>query len=132
MGRNGSGKRSGATRVRRSNKVVAVDLFCGVGGLTRGLEKSGIDVRLGVDIDPNCEYPYTANNGAKFLLKSVTDLKAADLSRGKKKAASVDCRASRPVASTPATRYISRVSSRTSTSKLMTEPITNDLEQSGL
>src|SRR6185312_1075458 len=29
--------------------------------------------------------PYTANNGAKFLLKSVSDLKAAELSQGKKK-----------------------------------------------
>ncbi|MDH6178738.1 DNA (cytosine-5)-methyltransferase 1 [Bradyrhizobium japonicum] len=58
-------------------------MFCGVGGLTRGLEKSGIAVRLGVDIDPNCEYPYTANNGAKFLLKSVTELTAKDLDQGK-------------------------------------------------
>jgi DNA (cytosine-5)-methyltransferase 1 len=85
MGRSASGKRSGAPRRRRSHKVMAVDLFCGVGGLTRGLEKSGIDVRLGVDIDPDCEYPYTANNGAKFLLKSVTDLTAAELSQGKKR-----------------------------------------------
>src|SRR5260370_2370429 len=79
MGRSASGRRSSATRARRSNKVTAIDLFCGVGGLTRGLEKSGIDVRLGIDIDPNCEYPYTANNSAKFLLKSVADLKASEL-----------------------------------------------------
>jgi DNA (cytosine-5)-methyltransferase 1 len=83
MGRRVSGKRSGATRARRSNKVTAIDLFCGAGGLTRGLEKSGIEVRLGIDIDPNCEYPYTANNGAKFLLKSVTELKASELNQGK-------------------------------------------------
>ena len=54
-------------------KVCAVDLFCGVGGLTHGLAKAGIDVCLGVDIDPACEYPYTANNNAKFLLKSVEE-----------------------------------------------------------
>lgn len=63
----------------RVNVVSAIDLFCGVGGLTKGLEKSGIDVRLGVDIDPACEYPYVANNDAAFLLKSVADLSAADL-----------------------------------------------------
>ncbi len=34
-------------------------LFCGAGGLTRGLENVGIDVRLGVDLDKRCEYPYT-------------------------------------------------------------------------
>jgi DNA (cytosine-5)-methyltransferase 1 len=62
-------------------KVSAVDLFCGAGGLTHGLERAGIDVRLGVDIDPACEYPFTANNAGKFLLKSVEDLKAEDLER---------------------------------------------------
>jgi len=60
-------------------KIYAVDLFCGVGGLTHGLSKAGIDVRLGVDIDPACEYPYTANNDAKFLLKSVEALDADEL-----------------------------------------------------
>lgn len=61
-------------------KVYAVDLFCGVGGLTYGLQRAGIDVRLGVDIDPACEFPYTANNKAKFLLKSVEDLTAEEIS----------------------------------------------------
>jgi DNA (cytosine-5)-methyltransferase 1 len=55
-----------------------VDLFCGAGGLTRGLENAGIDVALGVDIDPDCEFPYVANNRARFLLKSVGDLTSAD------------------------------------------------------
>ena len=59
--------------------VNAVDLFCGAGGLTRGLESAGIQVRLGVDIDPACEFPYTANNKAKFLLQSVGQLSAEDL-----------------------------------------------------
>ena len=60
-------------------KVYAVDLFCGAGGLTHGLQKAGIDVRLGVDIDPACEYPYITNNDAKFLLKSVEGLEADEL-----------------------------------------------------
>ena len=62
-------------------KVYAADIFCGVGGLTRGLEKAGIDVQLGVDIDPACEYPYTGNNKAKFLLKSVEDLQPRDIEK---------------------------------------------------
>ncbi|WP_271611560.1 DNA cytosine methyltransferase [Bradyrhizobium sp. CCBAU 21360] len=60
---------------------MAVDLFCGAGGLTYGLAKAGIDVRLGVDIDPACEYPYTANNRAEFLLQSVTGISADDVAR---------------------------------------------------
>jgi len=59
--------------------IAAVDLFCGAGGLTHGLEKVGLRVCLGVDIDPACEYPYSANNKAKFLLKSVDDVKASEL-----------------------------------------------------
>jgi len=62
-------------------KIYAVDLFCGAGGLTYGLSKSGVDVRLGVDIDPFCEYPYTANNTSKFLLKSVNEVTADDISK---------------------------------------------------
>jgi DNA (cytosine-5)-methyltransferase 1 len=63
----------------RERKVYAVDLFCGAGGQTHGLRKAGIDVRLGVDIDPACEYPYTANNDAGFLLDSVENLEARKL-----------------------------------------------------
>lgn len=65
----------------RKRNIYAVDLFCGAGGLTHGLERAGIDVRLGVDIDPACEHPFSANNAAKFLLKSVDNLGAADLQR---------------------------------------------------
>jgi len=69
------------TSTPRMRKVYAVDLFCGAGGLTNGLESAGIDVRLGVDIDPACEFPYTTNNRAKFLLKSVEDIDARDLEK---------------------------------------------------
>jgi DNA (cytosine-5)-methyltransferase 1 len=60
-------------------KVYAIDLFCGVGGLTRGLEKAGIIVNLGVDIDPACKYPYITNNKAHFLQKSVEKLDYLEL-----------------------------------------------------
>lgn len=65
---------------RRADPAVrAIDLFCGAGGLTRGLEESGIDVSLGVDIDSICRYPYTSNNGATFLQKSIEEITADDL-----------------------------------------------------
>ncbi len=65
--------------MNEAGKVYAVDLFCGAGGLTNGLERAGIDVRLGIDVDPACEYPYSANNAARFLLKSVEELKPRDI-----------------------------------------------------
>jgi DNA (cytosine-5)-methyltransferase 1 len=63
-----------------SNFVTAVDLFCGAGGLTRGLIDAGIRVVAGYDIDSSCRYPYEKNNnGALFKLKSVTELSAEEL-----------------------------------------------------
>jgi len=68
-----------AKRKDTPGSIHGVDLFCGAGGLTRGLEIAGINVRLGIDIDPACEHPYDANNDASFLLKSVIEVAAVDL-----------------------------------------------------
>lgn len=56
--------------------ISAVDLFCGVGGLTHGLERAGISVKLGVDIDPSCYHPFERNNKGKFLCADVGALSA--------------------------------------------------------
>ena len=81
-------KRAASSKVTSSKLAIkAVDLFCGAGGLTRGLEAAGIEVAFGVDIDPACEYPYTANNDAQFVLNSVADISACDLKREFKGAA---------------------------------------------
>ncbi|EJN6958344.1 DNA cytosine methyltransferase [Photobacterium damselae] len=60
-------------------KIVGVDLFCGAGGLTHGLQKAGIDVKAGFDIEVNCKFPYEHNNSAEFVLKSVVDITAEDI-----------------------------------------------------
>lgn len=69
--------------VRRQNKlsVVAVDLFCGVGGLTHGLIKSGIQVRAGVDQDESCKYAFERNNKAKFIHKNIKEFGSNELER---------------------------------------------------
>jgi DNA (cytosine-5)-methyltransferase 1 len=69
----------GKTKSKNVRKIYAVDLFCGAGGLTHGLQNAGVNVRLGIDVDPACEYPYTANNKTAFLLKSVDDVKAGEI-----------------------------------------------------
>jgi DNA (cytosine-5)-methyltransferase 1 len=56
------------------NPVSAVDVFCGVGGLTHGLRKEGITVCAGVDIDPRCRYPYEKNNSCLFVEEDVSKL----------------------------------------------------------
>ncbi len=61
-------------------KAVAVDLFCGAGGLTHGLLDAGIEVAAGYDIDPACQFPYEHNNQpAQFFQKSVTELPGDEL-----------------------------------------------------
>lgn len=61
-------------------KIEAIDLFCGAGGLTCGLRRAGVDVKVGIDIDPACRHPYEANNDAEFLLKSVDKVHGDELS----------------------------------------------------
>jgi DNA (cytosine-5)-methyltransferase 1 len=61
--------------------IHAVDLFCGVGGLTHGLIRGGISVVAGVDVDASCRYPYEINNGAEFLDEDVNTLDANSVGR---------------------------------------------------
>lgn len=60
-------------------QIAAVDLFCGVGGLTHGLNRSGIGVRLGIDLDPACRYPMEENNAAKFMEADVAKVMPSDI-----------------------------------------------------
>jgi DNA (cytosine-5)-methyltransferase 1 len=70
-------------KIGRENKlsIVAVDLFCGVGGLTHGLIKSGISVRAGVDLDESCKYAFEKNNKAEFIHKNIKEFGTKDLNR---------------------------------------------------
>lgn len=59
--------------------IRTIDLFCGAGGLTRGLLDAGLNVCLGVDIDPACRYPYEFNNAVPFLLQDIQTIRHKDL-----------------------------------------------------
>ena len=56
-----------------------IDLFCGIGGLTRGLMDSGLNVIAGFDIDPTCQYTYEHNNNVPYHMQNVREIHAADL-----------------------------------------------------
>ena len=71
--------RKSATSGTRTPKIVGVDLFCGVGGLTHGLVRGGIDISAGFDIDAGCRYPFEANNAAAFVECDVANLKAEQI-----------------------------------------------------
>jgi len=55
-------------------KISCIDLYCGVGGLTAGLEASGINVVAGLDIDESCRWSYEQNTKAKFVQADIGKL----------------------------------------------------------
>src|SRR5690606_6670916 len=67
------------TPARDIPRISAVDLFCGAGGLSIGLQQAGILVVGGVDIESSCAYPFEANIQAPFLEMDVRDVTAAHL-----------------------------------------------------
>ncbi len=62
-------------------KIAGVDLFCGVGGLTHGLKKSGINIRAGIDFDSTCKFAYEANNNAEFISADISKIKGVDIEK---------------------------------------------------
>jgi DNA (cytosine-5)-methyltransferase 1 len=62
-------------------EVSAIDLFCGIGGLSYGLEKSGIPVVAGVDLDDFCKYPYEKNINADFLSMDIAELSGDEINQ---------------------------------------------------
>jgi DNA (cytosine-5)-methyltransferase 1 len=61
-------------------KIAAIDLFCGAGGLTRGLLDAGIDVICGIDADEKCSLTYESNNirkngePVKYIRRNIKDI----------------------------------------------------------
>jgi DNA (cytosine-5)-methyltransferase 1 len=54
--------------------ISAVDLFCGAGGMTHGLEQAGLTVTHGIDNDGDSKYPYEQNTDAEFVPSNVEPL----------------------------------------------------------
>src|SRR2546423_1762624 len=58
----GSGQKKRGEGMKKSKRIVAVDFFCGAGGMTRGLIDAGVHVLAGVDNEPVCRETYRQNN----------------------------------------------------------------------
>ncbi|MDE6758430.1 MAG: DNA cytosine methyltransferase [Clostridia bacterium] len=59
--------------------MIAVDFFCGGGGMTRGLIDAGIDVLCGIDSNPACKRTYEVNNANSYLQKDICQFTPKDL-----------------------------------------------------
>lgn len=57
----------------------AIDLFCGAGGLSLGLENAGIHVRLGIEIDPTAATTYTDNLPGHVIVEDIRAISENDI-----------------------------------------------------
>lgn len=83
-------------------KIEAVDLFCGIGGLTYGLKQAKIQVLAGLDNDETCEATYEKNNNAQFISADISqyDFKQmSDLFSNKSAKVLVGCAPCQPFSS---------------------------------
>jgi DNA (cytosine-5)-methyltransferase 1 len=60
-------------------RIGVVDLFCGIGGLSHGMQKAGLKVHAGYDFDASCAYAYEANNRGKFHHADIADTSAKEI-----------------------------------------------------
>jgi DNA (cytosine-5)-methyltransferase 1 len=59
---------------------VVVDLFCGAGGLSYGLQSAGLKISTGVDLDPNCKFALENNTSANFVCDDITNISVDQIS----------------------------------------------------
>jgi len=62
-----------------TDDIVAVDMFCGAGGLTLGLEDADVKVAAGFDIDDRFHWAYERNSRSSFVRADASRLSAEDL-----------------------------------------------------
>ncbi len=63
-----------------SRQVKAFDLFCSVGGLTYGLQRAGVNVTGGLDVDESCKFAYEKNCKAEFIASDIKNIQFSDIS----------------------------------------------------
>ena len=63
--------------------IIGIELFCGCGGLTKGLGDAGISMIKGIDIDETAKITYEKNNPkAKFVKGDIKKISVKDLMKG--------------------------------------------------
>lgn len=63
----------------RRNAGIAIDLFCGAGGLSLGLREAGFQIAAAVDNDPVAIRTYNANIGSHVFSSPIEEISAFDL-----------------------------------------------------
>ncbi len=63
----------------RKQKTIGIDIFCGAGGMSRGLQQAGIKIVCGIDNDPVVAQTYKRNIHKKMLLRDIRKITATHL-----------------------------------------------------
>ena len=88
--------------MNNNKRIFAIDLFCGIGGLTKGLELAGINVIKGYDFDKSVKQTYEKNNNASFELRDVSTITSFEIKKifkGKKYTLIAGCAPCQPFSS---------------------------------
>ena len=75
----GTADLTAAKRRVSTKKVVAIDIFCGAGGMSLGLQRAGIKVVCGVDNDPIVLETYKKNVHSRALCRDIRRVTSSDL-----------------------------------------------------
>src|SRR3989442_15788735 len=67
------------TEPMQRRRPIAIDLFCGAGGLSLGLRAAGFNLVFAVDDDPVAVRTYRANLGDHVVEASISDLAVEDI-----------------------------------------------------
>lgn len=68
--------------MRNPKALKAVDFFCSGGGMSSGIQNSGIKVLAGIDYDNTCKETYESNiKGAKFIHADVFEYQVEELEK---------------------------------------------------
>lgn len=70
---------SGTTARQADAGWAVVDLFCGIGGLSHGLRRAGLNVVAGVDTDETCRYAFETNNDATFVGQPLEEVSGEEI-----------------------------------------------------
>ena len=63
------------------DKINAIDLFCGCGGMSKGLQSVGINVVAGIDVWDKAVQSYAVNNNHMSLCKDLTKFPPQELDK---------------------------------------------------
>jgi DNA (cytosine-5)-methyltransferase 1 len=61
------------------DRLTAIDLFCGAGGLSQGLSDAGFETLWGIDHEKNTKPTYEANHGCEMTVGDIREKEPPDL-----------------------------------------------------